>query len=273
MARYRRAFALGLICSVSTTAITLAAPLVLRAAIDDLTTGVTRTKLLLYGGGLLAIGLVGGVFRFWTRRILIGASRDIEYDMRNDFFAHLQTLPLSYFQATPHRRPDVARDQRSQRRADDDRPVGHVLRQHAADLRRGAGDDAGDRRAADAAVAHPAAVRLDLGEATSAAPSTRRFERIQAQLSEVSAVAQESLSGRARGSRLPAGGGRARTFPPGEPGVRAAQPQPDRAAGLLLPEHVVLSRARVDAGALAGQPRGDHASASRSASSSPSSPT
>ena len=39
------------------------------------------------------------------RRILIGASRHIEYDMRNDFFAHLQTLPLAYFQT--HRTGDL----------------------------------------------------------------------------------------------------------------------------------------------------------------------
>jgi len=97
--RYKRAFTLGLICSVTTTAITLAAPLVLRYAIDDLTKEVTRAKLVLYASELLAIGLVGGVFRFWTRRILIGASRDLEYDMRNDFFAHLETLPLAYYQA------------------------------------------------------------------------------------------------------------------------------------------------------------------------------
>ena len=94
IARYRRAFVLGLICSVITTAITLVAPLVLQHAIDDLTVSVTRFKLLAYGSALLGIGLLGGVFRFWTRRILIGASRDLEYDMRNDFFAHLQTLPL-----------------------------------------------------------------------------------------------------------------------------------------------------------------------------------
>jgi len=97
--RYKRAFTLGLICSVTTTAITLAAPLVLKYAIDDLTKEVTRAKLVLYASELLAIGLVGGVFRFWTRRILIGASRDLEYDMRNDFFAHLETLPLAYYQA------------------------------------------------------------------------------------------------------------------------------------------------------------------------------
>ena len=39
------------------------------------------------------------------RRLLIGASRDIEYDLRNDFFAHLQRLPLGYFQA--HRTGDL----------------------------------------------------------------------------------------------------------------------------------------------------------------------
>src|SRR5262245_41529996 len=97
--RYRRAFVVGLIFTVATTVITLAAPLVLQRAIDDLTAGVTRAKLALYGGALLGIGVIGGFFRFWMRRVLIGASRDIEYDLRNDFFAPLQTLPLAYFQA------------------------------------------------------------------------------------------------------------------------------------------------------------------------------
>src|SRR5688572_2265600 len=103
--KYQRAFVLGLICSFVTTGITLIAPVVLQWAIDDLTGGVTRTKLLLYAGALLGIGLAGGLFRFWTRSILIGASRHIEYDMRNDFFAHLQALPLSYFQQ--HRTGDL----------------------------------------------------------------------------------------------------------------------------------------------------------------------
>src|SRR5207247_6612125 len=58
-----------------------------------------------YGGMLLAIGIIGGLFRFLMRRILIGASRHIEYDMRNDFFAHLEKLPLAYFQT--HRTGDL----------------------------------------------------------------------------------------------------------------------------------------------------------------------
>src|SRR5262245_50668583 len=79
MLRYRRAFLLGLICSIVTTLVTLLAPVVLQHAIDDLSVDVTRLKLLLYGVLLLGIGVIGGVFRFWTRRILIGASRDLEY--------------------------------------------------------------------------------------------------------------------------------------------------------------------------------------------------
>jgi ATP-binding cassette, subfamily B, multidrug efflux pump len=84
---------------VITTAIQLASPWVLKLAIDDLNVGVTRAKLGLYAALLLGITVVGGVFRFLMRRILIGASRDIEYDVRNAFFARLQLMPLGYYQA------------------------------------------------------------------------------------------------------------------------------------------------------------------------------
>src|SRR5438552_10192175 len=79
--------------------------MVLGRAIDALTEGTTQVKLVGYGALLLAIGLGGGLFLFLQRRILIGASRDIEYDMRNDFFAHLEKLPLAYFQS--HRTGDL----------------------------------------------------------------------------------------------------------------------------------------------------------------------
>ena len=97
--RYRRAFLLGLTCVVITTAIQLLAPWVLKHAVDDLHAGVTRSKLALYAGLLLGIACVGGTFRFLMRRVLIGASRDIEYDMRNAFFGRLQLMPLAYYQA------------------------------------------------------------------------------------------------------------------------------------------------------------------------------
>src|SRR4029450_13024539 len=103
--RYRRAFALGLACTIATQALALASPKILQYAIDDLTRSVTRTKLLAYGSLLLGIGVVGGLFRFLMRRLLIGASRSIEYDVRNDFYAHLEKLPPEYFQR--HRTGDL----------------------------------------------------------------------------------------------------------------------------------------------------------------------
>ncbi len=194
MARYRRAFALGLICSITTTAITLVSPLVLRVAIDDLTTEITRAKLLLYASELLAIGLVGGVFRFWTRRILIGASRDVEYDMRNEFFAHLQTLPLSYYQA--NRTGDLM-----SRATNDLNAVRMMIGPSVM-------------YSANTLLTFVAALTMMLAidvrlTLLSLIPLPfvsisvnyfggaihKGFERIQAQLSEVSAVAQEALSG------------------------------------------------------------------------------
>jgi ATP-binding cassette subfamily B protein len=98
MDRYRRSFLLGFVCVVTTTALSLAAPWVLRYAIDDLSRGVTRDKVRLYALALFMLAAVGGVFRFLMRRIIIGASRDFEYDLRNEFFAALQRLDLAYFQ-------------------------------------------------------------------------------------------------------------------------------------------------------------------------------
>ena len=97
--RYRRQFLLGLICVVITTLIQLLSPWILKYAIDDLTAGLTRGKLGLYAGLLVGVACVGAVFRFLMRRIIIGASRHIEYDIRNAFFARLQQMPLGYYQA------------------------------------------------------------------------------------------------------------------------------------------------------------------------------
>jgi len=97
--RYRRAFVAGLISVVSTAAFQLLGPWILKYAIDDLTRGVTRQKLALYAGLLLGVALLRGLFLFLMRRIIIAASRDIEYDIRNDVFAQLERQPLGYYQA------------------------------------------------------------------------------------------------------------------------------------------------------------------------------
>jgi ATP-binding cassette subfamily B protein len=95
--RYRREYLIGLLCVVATTAIQLVSPLILQHSIDDLTAGVTRGKLAFYAVLILGVACVGAVFRFLMRKIVIGASRHIEYDLRNAFFARLQQMPLAYY--------------------------------------------------------------------------------------------------------------------------------------------------------------------------------
>jgi len=83
----------------------LTGPAVVRFAVDDLKTGIDNFKLLRYGGLLVLISLVQGVLLFTQRRLLINMSRDIEYDLRNDFYAHLQKMPMEFFQS--HRTGDL----------------------------------------------------------------------------------------------------------------------------------------------------------------------
>ena len=99
VARHRRRFAAGFVFLVLATAFQLLAPWVLKYAIDDLTAGAARARLGLHAGLIVGVAALGGVCRFRMRRIIIGASRRIEYDLRNDFFAHLQTLSPSWYQA------------------------------------------------------------------------------------------------------------------------------------------------------------------------------
>jgi ATP-binding cassette, subfamily B, multidrug efflux pump len=103
--RYRWGYALGTACVLLTNGIWILFPLVIGKAADDLNTGVTRHKLLVYAGWLLAIAVTKGIFQFLTRWIVIGISRDIEFDLRNDLFARLEGLSYSYYQR--HRTGDI----------------------------------------------------------------------------------------------------------------------------------------------------------------------
>src|SRR5437588_417244 len=98
--RYRPAFIFGGIALLLTNGIWILFPQIIRRAIDDLNRGVTRDKLLTYSLLILGIALAKGIFQFLTRWILIGISRDIEFDLRNDLFKHLESLSYDYYQRT-----------------------------------------------------------------------------------------------------------------------------------------------------------------------------
>jgi ATP-binding cassette subfamily B protein len=98
--KYRGSYFIGTICVFINNGVWILFPLVLRRAIDGLQGGVTREKLLTYSLELMGVAAIKGVFQFLTRWIVIGISREIEFDLRNDLFRHLESLSYSYYQRT-----------------------------------------------------------------------------------------------------------------------------------------------------------------------------
>jgi ATP-binding cassette, subfamily B, multidrug efflux pump len=192
--RYRGRFAMGLSCVVLTNAITLSAPWVLKYAVDDLYVGVTSDKLRFYGALILAIAVTGGFARYASRTILIGASRRIEYDIRNAFFAHLQRLPLAFYHA--NRTGDLMS------RATNDLSAVRMMVGPAVMYAASTGLTFLVALAFMVGI-NPRLTLVALVPLPLITVSARyfgriiheRFERIQAQLSDMSAVTQEALAG------------------------------------------------------------------------------
>ena len=99
-AKYRLGLAFTTVTVLLDNGIWIVFPLVLGRAINGLREGVTTQKLASYAAMLVGIALVKGIFRFLTRWVVIGISRDIEFDLRNDLFRHLESLSWSYYQRT-----------------------------------------------------------------------------------------------------------------------------------------------------------------------------
>src|SRR5215469_7811462 len=98
--KYSTTFYIGALCVLCNNTVWILFPMVIRDAVRDLNTHVTRQTLLKYSLYLLAIAALKAVFQYLTRWILIGVSREIEFDLRNDLFAHLEQLSYSYYQRT-----------------------------------------------------------------------------------------------------------------------------------------------------------------------------
>src|ERR1022692_175294 len=96
--RYRWGFVFGTFCIVLSNGAWAGLPRVIGKAAQSLEGGVSRPKLLVFTLQVLALAVVRGIFLFLTRWVVIGISRDIEFDLRNDLFAHLETLSYSYYQ-------------------------------------------------------------------------------------------------------------------------------------------------------------------------------
>jgi ATP-binding cassette subfamily B protein len=96
--RYRWGFVAGAFCIILSNGAQAGLPLVIGNAARSLESGVDRHRLLIFVVQVLALAAGRSIFLFLTRWVLIGISRDIEFDLRNDLFSHLETLSYSYYQ-------------------------------------------------------------------------------------------------------------------------------------------------------------------------------
>jgi ATP-binding cassette, subfamily B, multidrug efflux pump len=98
MARYKWGYLWGTLALMATNAFYVLVPQVIERAMKDLNTEATRQKILFYAGLLIGIALLKGVFLYASRWILIGISREIEFDLRNDLFKQLEKQDSGYYQ-------------------------------------------------------------------------------------------------------------------------------------------------------------------------------
>jgi ATP-binding cassette, subfamily B, multidrug efflux pump len=96
--RHRFGLLLGALCVLLTNGISVQFPRVIQHAVDDLNQNITAPILAKYALLIVAVFVVKGIFQFLTRWIVIGISRVIEFDLRNDLFAHLERLSYSFYQ-------------------------------------------------------------------------------------------------------------------------------------------------------------------------------
>src|SRR5882724_8896288 len=102
---YKVSLITGILCILAGVIFNLTIPLIVGHAVDANWTEINWSKLTVSALKVLGASLVSGAFLFLQRRILIGMSRNVEYDLRHDFYAHLVDQPLSFFHE--HRTGDL----------------------------------------------------------------------------------------------------------------------------------------------------------------------
>ena len=95
---YKLSLAAGIFCILAGVVFNVAIPLIVGRAIDANWTHVTWSNITMAALKVLGASVMSGLFLYLQRRILIGISRHVEYDLRQDFYAHLVDQPLSFFQ-------------------------------------------------------------------------------------------------------------------------------------------------------------------------------
>ena len=95
--RHKAKLALGMGALVIKDLLAVLSPLVMKKGVDALTTHFEMRDVFLFAALLIVLSAAKGLFQYWMRVVLIGVSRDLEFDLRNDLFAHLVHLSSSFY--------------------------------------------------------------------------------------------------------------------------------------------------------------------------------
>src|SRR5882724_513552 len=98
MLRYRRRYVLGLVCLLATATLAMMIPYFLKRAVEVIEHDRELRGLLFFIGVIIGMALLQCVSRACSRALIFNIGRDIEYDLRNDVFAHLETLSQGFYQ-------------------------------------------------------------------------------------------------------------------------------------------------------------------------------
>src|SRR5215467_11965748 len=102
--KYRKAYILGGISVLLMNSIWALFPIAVGNGVDSLKKSSVSPQLMhkigIIAATLLIIAGTKAIFQFLTRWVVIGASREIEFDLRNDLFRHLEGLSHSFYQRT-----------------------------------------------------------------------------------------------------------------------------------------------------------------------------
>ena len=98
MRRYRWGYLWGTLACIATNIAAVQGPQILRKTIDELERGVSRERIVFLASVFIGIYIVKGIFLYAQRWILIGISREIEFDLRNDLFLQLERQDANFYQ-------------------------------------------------------------------------------------------------------------------------------------------------------------------------------
>ncbi|HEV7731297.1 MAG TPA: ABC transporter ATP-binding protein [Candidatus Binatia bacterium] len=98
VARYRLRLAGGIACLIGATSLTMSVPLLFKRVVNEIGAGQGMAGVAPILGLIALIAVAQGVVRTFSRFMIFNVGRDIEYDLRNDLFAHLERLPVAFYQ-------------------------------------------------------------------------------------------------------------------------------------------------------------------------------